>query len=135
MASLEGNRLIAPGVYEGDPAPAQVEILMSEVGLRLKGATLKPGQGVIQAGEGLTKDATSGQYVLATTAADVEGFNRYPVDTGSGADSPVVYANVVLGGRVHADLLYINKVAVADAAALATALGGRYIASRKELSF
>ena len=140
MASLEGNRLPAPGIYSGT-ATDPVEILYSEVGLFVKGGTLKPGQGVIAAGEGVKYDSTSKQYIKATAAADVEGFNRYAVDTGASASDPVFHTVIVLGGKLQAAKLSVTgatprvNLTPTTAATAATALSGRYIASRDVLEF
>lgn len=136
MASYEGNRLPAPGVYGGtgtDP----VEILYSEVGLFVKGGTLAPGQGVVPAGAGLKYNTTSHRYEVATAAADVEGFNRYSVDTGTATDAPLFHTVLVLGGKLQGAKLSVNGTALtaATAATTATALAGRYIASRDVLEF
>lgn len=138
MASYEGNRLPAPGFYAGTATPP-VEILYSEASLFQKGGTLAPGQGVVLEGVGLKFDSATNRYVKATTAAEVEGFNRYAVDTGSDAGAPLFQAIIVLGGKLKADKLSVDggttKLDDTSGAAAATALSGRYIASRRVLEF
>jgi len=138
MASYEGNRLPAPGFYAGTATPP-VEILYSEVGLFQKGGTLKPGQGVIVEGTGLKFDTATNRYVKAASASEVEGFIRYATDTGSDASAPVFQAIIVLGGKLKAQTLSVDggatKLDDTSGPTTATALGGRYIASRRVLEF
>lgn len=138
MASYEGNRLPAPGFYAGT-ATVPVEILYSEVSLFQKGGTLAPGQGVIKEGSALTFDSATNRYTAATSTDTIEGFIRYAVDTGSDTTgaSGLYQAMIVLGGKLKAQYLSIGGVALDDATAAttATALGGRYLASRKVLEF
>lgn len=137
MASYEGNRLPAPGIYTGTFPDEPVEILYSEVGLFVKGGVLKPGQGVIKEGVGLKLNTSTNRYEIATAAADVEGFNRYAVDTGADASAPLFHTILVLGGKCVAANLSVGGTALTPttAATAATALGGRYIAGRDVLEF
>lgn len=94
--------------YPGNaiPAPAHVtgtssvddELLYSTTGYVQKGVTLKPGQGVLTLGTALKQDASTKQYVRATTGATTQGILRKTVDTGVTTDAQVWLANILYGG-------------------------------------
>lgn len=128
MASREGNVILAPGYSKGTEVKG-AEILYSTVGLVQKGVTLKPNQGVLEAGTPLEYDSVSKKYQKATAAANVKGFLRIATDT----SDPQKLGNIVLGGviRVSAipattgvtDGTVTNGIA-ANLAATATQLNG-----------
>lgn len=129
MASYEGDVIYAPGFAREDVS-APVEILYSTVGLFQKGGTLTPGQGAMPAGTAIKFNSATKRYEKATAAADVVGFLRLGVNTGT-ADSLPKQGVFVLGGILKSDTL--TGVAVDDA--LATALGGSLDTDRKTLKF
>lgn len=131
MASFEGDVILAPG-FGRESAAAPVEILYSTVGLLQKGGTLAPGQGGLPAGTAVKFDTATGRYVKATAAADVEGFLRLGVNTGT-ADSMPKQGVIVFGGVLKADAITAAGLTVDNA--LATALGGVYDSARKFLKF
>ena len=129
MASYEGDVIYAPGFARED-AVAPTEILYSTANLLQKGGTLAPGQGALPAGTAVKINAATKRYEKATAAADVEGFLRIGVNTGS-ADSLPKQGVIVLGGVLKSDALS----GVTVDAALATALGGQFNETRKFLKF
>ena len=99
MASREGDVLFAPGYTKGTEVKGD-ELLYSYDGLLQKGVTLVANQGVLEVGTPLEYVSGSKKYQKATAAANVKGFLRIAVDTGtSGAVSKL--ANIVLGGTIR----------------------------------
>lgn len=118
-----GNAIPAPGFHAGSNV-GDDEILFSTVGYVQKGVTLKPGQGVLRGGTFLKQDASTKQYVKATSAADAEGVLRKTVDTGtdSSAGAQVWLANILYGGTVKLAAVSVANSGIAD---LTTVLNGQ----------
>lgn len=135
MASYEGDVIYAPG-YAKSEVTTPIEILYSTEGLLQKGGTLKPGQGDLPAGTAMKYDSATKRYEKATSAAETTCFLRLGASTGD-ANALPHQAPLVLGGTLKAQFLNINGTAVdaTAAAALATALTGKYNAERNFLKF
>ena len=128
----EGDVLIAPGFGTQSEA-ASDEIMYSMQGYTQKGVTLKSGQGVVYAGSLLKRD-TDGTYIVAAAAdTGIEGFLRQATNTSTDADmQPRKLGNIVLMGAVK---VLPTATYAAAGAQVATALGGRYDATRKVIFF
>lgn len=112
-----GNVLNSPGVTDG-PTSEDTEILVSTVGLRQFGVTLKAGQGILPAGTVLGRLTSSKLYVLYNNSnSDGEqvarGILRQAVDTGTNPAGPTVQGNIVTSG-----LLRNSKISGADAGSI-----------------
>lgn len=119
MAEYAGNTIPAP-TYKGDlEFTLNQEILWSTVGVSRKGVTLKPGQGVLELGTFLKKDASTNYYVVADDAADVAGVLQQTTDTGADSTADVWQANILYGGYLKYEL-----VSAANAGVTITAVEG-----------
>lgn len=108
-----GNAIPAPGFHTGDNV-GDDEVLFSTVGYIQKGVTLKPGQGVLRGGTFLRQDATTKQYVKATSAADAEGVLRKTTDTGTATTDAAWLANILYGGTLKLAAVSTANSGIAD---------------------
>ena len=127
MVDYVGNALVPPtqrrvnnGLYTTDR-----ELLASTSGFTQRGCTLGGGQGIIPLGTVMGRvTATKKWAPYASGASDgtqvARGVLRTTVDTGTGASSVDVQANIVIMGQLTWSLM-----SGADATAI-TSLGGRY---------
>lgn len=134
MADAYGNVIKAPSGITQKAEVKPVEILFSTHGLVQKGATLEPGNGLIEGGTLLGVVTASGRYApYASGALDGTqtpvGFLRQSVETGADAGAEVVQGNIVLRGNLKNDAL-----TGVDAGAI-TALNARVDADRNLFAF
>lgn len=123
-----GNSIPAPSATEGERVQGNFEILYSTIGYTQKGVTLKPGQGVIEAGAFLAQDPDTKRYVKydsgAEPAQEIKGMIRQSTDTGTDANGPVWQANILYGATVKLDMA-LKANGLTDGAELVSAFGGR----------
>lgn len=125
-ASREGNVVRVPS-FSKKSEVIPIELLYSYSRLTQKGCTLKPGQGVLEAGTPLKKDSST-NYLVADSpgSSSTRGILRHSVDTGSSTSDPAHGASIVTAGVVKADVVKAANGNADLAAAALTALGGRY---------
>lgn len=136
MAERSGNILRAPHVSPIRDV-GQDEILYSYAKFTQKGVTLESGNGVLEAGTLLARDAGTGKYVPVAAAAEATtaGILRQAVDTDEGTSEGVdKLGNIVISGIVKLAAIEDANVGV-DVSAAVTALGGREDADRGFISF
>lgn len=121
MAELEGNVLRPPGVGATKTVSPPEEILYSYSPPPLiKGGTVKAGKGIIRDGEPMKLEADGKTYEkVATPFTNAVGVCKTAVDCTTEAH----LINIIFGGTINAK---VQAITAANAAALATALGGVY---------
>lgn len=123
----DGNVMKSPGFSrKGEVVP--IELLYSYSRLTQKGCTLKPGQGVLEAGTPLKKDSATNYLVVDVSpgTSACRGILRKSVDTGTVVGDAAHQANIVTAGVVKAAVVKAANGNADLAAAALTALGGRY---------
>lgn len=128
MAEFEGNVLRPPGVGPVKVVAAPEELIASyNPPPLIKGGTVLAGVGVLRVGEPMKRSADGKTWVKAAFA-DAQALNKTAVDVT--AENHLI--NLVFGGVVNAKVAAITTT---NAAALATALGGKYIPGFEYLKF
>jgi hypothetical protein len=119
-----GDIIPVPSYNEAATFSTDLELQYSTVGFTQKGATLKPGQGVLALGTILAKDPATRKYVKYTGTGDAVGVLRTTVDTGADAAAPGRQGNVVIAGILNLGIIADANGSSALAAGV-TALGAR----------
>jgi hypothetical protein len=128
MAEFEGNVLRPPGSGVTKTVAAPEELLASyNPPPLIKGGTVLSGVGIVRAGEPM-KRSTDGKTWVKAAFADATALNKTAFD----ATNEAHLADLVFGGVVN---VKVAAITAANAAALATALGGRYIPKFEYLKF
>lgn len=128
MAEYEGNVLRPPGVGATKTVANPEELLAAYNPAPLKkGGTVLAGVGVLRVGEPM-KRSSDGKTWVKAAYADATALNYTATD----ATSEAKLINLIFGGVINAKVTAITS---ANAAALATALGGTYIAGFNYIKF
>jgi hypothetical protein len=117
VTEFTGNAIPGPGYDAQSGQILDQELLYSTVGYVQKGVTLKPGQGVLPLGTFLKQDATTKQYVIATTPSEVQGVLRQTTDTGTDTAGRAYLANILYAG-----ILKLSAVTAANSGVTLTSV-------------
>lgn len=133
MRQQFGNVNPAP-FFQSTGFIADQEILAktAEGSYHQRGATLAPGQGILERGTLLKRNNTTKYYEKATSAGDAEGILRQTVDTGTDANGPVFQANILFSGILQLDKLKDANSGITIGSAV---LGGRADEARNFFKF
>lgn len=134
-----GDIIPVPSYNEAATFSTDEELQYSTAAFTQKGATLKPGQGVLKIGTILAKDSVTRKYVKyasgGTNGADTPvGVLRTTVDTGADASAPGRQGNIVIRGILKLRLITDANGSTATSAGV-TALGARTSAALGTFTF
>jgi hypothetical protein len=128
MAEYEGNVLRPPGVGATKTVAPPEELLAAyNPPPLIKGGTVLAGAGTFRVGEPIKRSANGKTWVKAAFT-DAQALNKTAVD----ATTEAHLINVVYGGVINVN---VAAIGTSNAAALATALGGKYIVGFGYLKF